>query len=439
MPSVSSGWRSSPTERQQRVAGTRSGRARHPSRLHPTPPLVHEFTSRGHQAGFTTGQQKHVIRSRTPYLGAYVGGNRVHVPVISIIHHKLCKGAIDAQTTASHKSSTHIKKQMSSYFVNSFCGRYPNGPDYQLHNYGDHSSVSEQFRDSASMHSGRYGYGYNGMDLSVGRSGSGHFGSGERARSYAAGASAAPAEPRYSQPATSTHSPPPDPLPCSAVAPSPGSDSHHGGKNSLGNSSGASANAGSTHISSREGVGTASAAEEDAPASSEQAGAQSEPSPAPPAQPQIYPWMRKLHISHGKASRFRIHASVGARGAWSPSVLCSLSPVSLLVSPLSSPQSLSPCGSPFPAFSFTSSPLLRQHPAFTDTGERGGRKMGWPSQVWVLKEEEIPSGTPVPRNPFQGQAYRGRDGSGGRESGLSGEIIYGKGYAGETALLIRAP
>ncbi|XP_005863068.1 PREDICTED: homeobox protein Hox-A5 [Myotis brandtii] len=92
---------------------------------------------------------------------------------------------------------------MSSYFVNSFCGRYPNGPDYQLHNYGDHSSVSEQFRDSASMHSGRYGYGYNGMDLSVGRSGSGHFGSGER-----------------------------------------------------------------------------------------------EAEPAPPAQPQIYPWMRKLHISH---------------------------------------------------------------------------------------------------------------------------------------------
>ncbi|XP_012879952.1 PREDICTED: homeobox protein Hox-A5 [Dipodomys ordii] len=298
MHPASSGWRSSPTERRRRVAGTRPGRARHPSRLHPTPPLVHEFTSRGHQAGFTTGQQKHVIRSRTPYLGAYVGGNQVHVPVISIIHHKLCKGAIDAQTTASHKSSTHIKKQMSSYFVNSFCGRYPNGPDYQLHNYGDHSSVSEQFRDSASMHSGRYGYGYNGMDLSVGRSGSGHFGSGERARSYAAGASAAPAEPRYSQPATSTHSPPPDPLPCSAVAPSPGSDSHHGGKNSLGNSSGASANASGTHISSREGVGTASGAEEDAPASSEQASAQSEPSPAPPAQPQIYPWMRKLHISH---------------------------------------------------------------------------------------------------------------------------------------------
>lgn len=378
MRPASSGWRSSPTERRRRVAGTRLGRARHPSRLHPTPPLVHEFTSRGHQAGFTTGQQKHVIRSRTPYLGAYVGGNQVHVPVISIIHHKLCKGAIDAQTTASHKSSTHIKKQMSSYFVNSFCGRYPNGPDYQLHNYGDHSSVSEQFRDSASMHSGRYGYGYNGMDLSVGRSGSGHFGSGERARSYAAGASAAPAEPRYSQPATSTHSPPPDPLPCSAVAPSPGSDSHHGGKNSLGNSSGASANAGSTHISSREGVGTASGAEEDAPASSEQASAQSEPSPAPPAQPQIYPWMRKLHISHGKASLSLNPRGCGGHGSRSPfSSLPPSLPISLLVSPLPALWSLSPpfsfpCLPPF-TFSCLQCPTLAN-------GRRGEEKGRWPGK-----------------------------------------------------------
>lgn len=68
-----------------------------PVSILPAPPLIHQFTSRGHQAGFTTGQQKHVIASRTPYLGAYVGGNQVHVPVISIIHHKLCKGAIDAQ------------------------------------------------------------------------------------------------------------------------------------------------------------------------------------------------------------------------------------------------------------------------------------------------------------------------------------------------------
>ncbi|XP_075275214.1 homeobox protein Hox-A5 isoform X2 [Opisthocomus hoazin] len=140
---------------------------------------------------------------------------------------------------------------MSSYFVNSFCGRYPNGPDYQLHNYGDHSSVSEQYRDSASMHSGRYGYGYNGMDLSVGRSASTHFGASERPRSYPANATSASAEP----------------------------------------------SSGSTHIS-RDGVGTSSGTEEDAPASSEQASAPTDQSTAQPSQPQIYPWMRKLHISH---------------------------------------------------------------------------------------------------------------------------------------------
>ncbi|XP_040529452.2 homeobox protein Hox-A5 isoform X2 [Gallus gallus] len=138
---------------------------------------------------------------------------------------------------------------MSSYFVNSFCGRYPNGPDYQLHNYGDHSSVSEQYRDSASMHSGRYGYGYNGMDLSVGRSASTHFGASERARTYPANSTSASTEPS------------------------------------------------STHIS-RDGVGTSSGTEEDTPASSEQASAPSDQSTAQPSQPQIYPWMRKLHISH---------------------------------------------------------------------------------------------------------------------------------------------
>ncbi|XP_017289916.1 homeobox protein Hox-B5a [Kryptolebias marmoratus] len=62
---------------------------------------------------------------------------------------------------------------MSSYFVNSFSGRYPNGPDYQLLNYGPGGDApsSGTFRDSSSatMHhaTGSYGYGYNGMDLTV--------------------------------------------------------------------------------------------------------------------------------------------------------------------------------------------------------------------------------------------------------------------------------
>ncbi|XP_029944690.1 homeobox protein Hox-B5a [Salarias fasciatus] len=68
---------------------------------------------------------------------------------------------------------------MSSYFVNSFSGRYPNGPDYQLLNYGASSGAMNggTYRDSSSatMHhaTGSYGYGYNGMDLSVTNRGGG--------------------------------------------------------------------------------------------------------------------------------------------------------------------------------------------------------------------------------------------------------------------------
>ncbi|XP_038153047.1 LOW QUALITY PROTEIN: homeobox protein Hox-B5a-like [Cyprinodon tularosa] len=70
---------------------------------------------------------------------------------------------------------------MSSYFVNSFS----NGPDYQLLNYGASSGAmnSGTFRDSSSatMHhaTGSYGYGYSGMDLTVSSRGGG----GDRAAS----------------------------------------------------------------------------------------------------------------------------------------------------------------------------------------------------------------------------------------------------------------
>ena len=75
---------------------------------HPTHiPFVHEFTSGGHQAGFTTGQQKHVILSHTPYLGAYVRENQVHVLLISIIHHKLCKGAIERAKPSRATNQAH--------------------------------------------------------------------------------------------------------------------------------------------------------------------------------------------------------------------------------------------------------------------------------------------------------------------------------------------
>uniref|UniRef100_A0A669AYB2 Homeobox B5 n=1 Tax=Oreochromis niloticus TaxID=8128 RepID=A0A669AYB2_ORENI len=68
---------------------------------------------------------------------------------------------------------------MSSYFVNSFSGRYPNGPEYQLLNYGGSSGAMNggTYRDSSSatMHpaTGSYGYSYNGMDLTVTNRGGG--------------------------------------------------------------------------------------------------------------------------------------------------------------------------------------------------------------------------------------------------------------------------
>ncbi|KAL6099997.1 hoxa5 [Pungitius sinensis] len=194
---------------------------------------------------------------------------------------------------------------MSSYFVNSFCGRYPNGADFQLHNYGDHNTENEQYRDSTAVHSSRYGYGYNGMDLTVGRTGTGHFVGSERTQGYSPSHSAATTpsvEPvRYTQSANSTGtsslSPPPDPLACSAVATSsPVTDTqsqHRAGKNSL--AAPCSNSNGGSLLLGRECVSKASPLEEEKAAGS---------APTTPqnvtdsTQPQIYPWMRKLHINH---------------------------------------------------------------------------------------------------------------------------------------------
>nr|BAE44253.1 hoxA5a [Oryzias latipes]BAE53461.1 hoxA5a [Oryzias latipes] len=196
---------------------------------------------------------------------------------------------------------------MSSYFVNSFCGRYPNGADFQLHNYGDHSSANEQYRDSASMHSSRYGYGYNGMDLTVGRGAGGHFVGSERTAGYSpshSAATSASVEPvRYSHSQStssagnSSLSPPPDPLPCSSVASSSPVAEAQSQHRPVKNSSAAqcSSSNGGALLLSRDCVSKASPLEDEKAAGS----APSTPQNASDsAQPQIYPWMRKLHISH---------------------------------------------------------------------------------------------------------------------------------------------
>ncbi|XP_048389722.1 homeobox protein Hox-D5 isoform X2 [Stegostoma tigrinum] len=72
---------------------------------------------------------------------------------------------------------------MSSYFLNSFSGRYQNGHDYQLPSYGNTASVGEHFREST-MLSARYGYDYTGIDLSMTRSNSNLCGNSERSTNY---------------------------------------------------------------------------------------------------------------------------------------------------------------------------------------------------------------------------------------------------------------
>ncbi|XP_029293013.1 homeobox protein Hox-B5a [Cottoperca gobio] len=229
---------------------------------------------------------------------------------------------------------------MSSYFVNSFSGRYPNGPDYQLLNYGAGSGAMNggTYRDSSSanMHhaTGSYGYSYNGMDLTVtnrgGGSGSsantgGHFG-GVSVVGDSRGFDSPAPETGFRQPSSCSLASPPDSLL------SPGS-----GDNKLGAQSSSprseqpgSGNLSSPNLSSTSsgggGGGTAQHFTEldDASPETEElqhnrdAGHGSNPPPrngqrqegdragsaagnttcSEAQPPQIFPWMRKLHISH---------------------------------------------------------------------------------------------------------------------------------------------
>ncbi|KAJ6658194.1 hypothetical protein lerEdw1_001461 [Lerista edwardsae] len=204
---------------------------------------------------------------------------------------------------------------MSSYFVNSFSGRYPNAPDYQLLNYGTGSSMNGSYRDPGNMHAGSYGgYNYNGMDLSISRStsSSSHFGTvGESSRAFPA--QAAP-ESRFRQ-ASSCSLSSPESLPCTSSSNSSsnnnnggGSGESHGGKaasSSPADQAASVATASATNFTEIDETSASSGTEE---SSSQQvntngARAQTEPiatsTPATEGQsPQIFPWMRKLHISH---------------------------------------------------------------------------------------------------------------------------------------------
>ncbi|XP_058859238.1 homeobox protein Hox-B5a-like isoform X2 [Acipenser ruthenus] len=206
---------------------------------------------------------------------------------------------------------------MSSYFVNSFSGRYPNGPDYQLLNYGTSSNaMNGTYRDTGTMHSGSYGYNYNGMDLSVNRSNTPrHFGAvGERSDPFQSPAQ----DSRFRQPSSCSLSSP-ESLPCSnseTLGPksssSPSDQATNPGIISNNNSSSSSTSKNSTgaHFTELDETSASSETEEGSlrPGNNiprvqqqqqPQEGAASSTTPTSEGQPpQIFPWMRKLHISH---------------------------------------------------------------------------------------------------------------------------------------------
>ncbi|KAM6957055.1 homeobox protein Hox-B5a [Aplochiton taeniatus] len=200
---------------------------------------------------------------------------------------------------------------MSSYFVNSFSGRYPNGPDYQLLNYGTSSTaMSGSYRDSGTMHSGSYGYNYNGMDLTVNRSGNtDHFGSvGDNSRAFQ---SPAP-ETRFRQPSSCSLASP-ESMPCSNNGESLGRKCSSTPPSDQGAAATASSLANNTaHFSEIDEASASSETEEGTqqhrgsagnipgPRTQKQESTATSTSTAPNdgQTPQIFPWMRKLHISH---------------------------------------------------------------------------------------------------------------------------------------------
>ncbi|KAE8575066.1 hypothetical protein XENTR_v10003688 [Xenopus tropicalis] len=176
---------------------------------------------------------------------------------------------------------------MSSYFVNSFSGRYPNGPDYHVLNYGTGSSsnLSGSYREAAgSMQPSAYGYNYNGMDLSVSRA---------AASSSHYGDSAFPGQESRFRANQSCPLATPDPLPCAK--------SH---KDELSPTDPATSAGSSAQFTEVEETSASSETEESStPRSSAPPRALQENSSPGAAgtdgqNPQIFPWMRKLHINH---------------------------------------------------------------------------------------------------------------------------------------------
>ncbi|KAK2876402.1 hypothetical protein Q8A67_020498 [Cirrhinus molitorella] len=155
------------------------------------------------------------------------------------------------------------------------------------------------------MHSGSFGYNYNGIDLSVNRPNNGHFGAvGDNSRAFQNPGQ----ETRYRQSSCSLSSP--DPLSCATSeslelkGSSPPSDqSTPTGNSRLTNSNNLTSN-NSTHFADTDETNVSSETEEGAQTTTttrtqkQESVASSTTTPNDGQTPQIFPWMRKLHISH---------------------------------------------------------------------------------------------------------------------------------------------
>ncbi|KAJ8264672.1 hypothetical protein GJAV_G00152360 [Gymnothorax javanicus] len=163
--------------------------------------------------------------------------------------------------------------------------------------------MNGSYRDSGNMHSGSYGYNYNGMDLSVSRSTtSGHFAAVDGSRGFQ---SPAP-ETQFRQPSSCSLSSS-ESLPCAnseklgLKSSSPPSD-----QNTITASNNHTAN-NSTHFTEIDETSPSSETEESTkrcnntlPRSQQQQEptASSATTSTDGQAPQIFPWMRKLHINH---------------------------------------------------------------------------------------------------------------------------------------------
>ncbi|RVE68992.1 hypothetical protein OJAV_G00073290 [Oryzias javanicus] len=222
---------------------------------------------------------------------------------------------------------------MSSYFVNSLSGRYPSGSDYQLLNYGGGGGGamnSGTFRDSATMHHapGSYGYTYNGMDLTVTSRGGGTGSAEDTGGHFADSRGFGSAERGFRQPSSCSLASAPDSLlspgieksKLAAQRSSPHAEQTGSGSlcsPNLSSSSGSSGGAAAQrfaelddalteteelqHTDAARGNNPRPTSGHSQPAQKQEgepAGTAGGGTDSDPHTPQIFPWMRKLHISH---------------------------------------------------------------------------------------------------------------------------------------------